>query len=556
MKKILAVLIVLIAVTLQSQAQIVISEIMYNPPESGTDSLEFVEFYNNSASPVDMTGYVVSGVTYSFPAVSIAAGEYFVIAVDSTKFVNFFGVSCNGNFGGGLNNSGEAITLKDGIGTMIDSVFFDDAAPWVTTPDGNGPSLELCDANSDNNDGTNWSASANYVGIVNGITVYASPGAPNCTGTLPIVVSFANTSVIVNEPDGSASFYVSIANVDTDTISIDIHIEATSTAINPTDYIFADTTVSFLPLQDTTYEITVQIVDDTIFEPVDTLILSLQNLSSPAIMGDSVLDIIILDNDATVDYGDCQNLFISEYIEGSGYNKALELYNPTNQSIDLSNYSLQRFSNTDTSVSATLNLSGTIQAGNTYVLMNTVADSVFLGLADLTTNFLSHNGNDAYLLFNYSDTIDVFGTIGGTANFDIDTVISGAKDHTLVRKADIHKGSLNWTTGNTEWDIYAIDDFTFLGSHTMNPCQVNIPAQANEISGKIYPNPFDREIIYEGKLISRIQVLDVTGRIIYDYDQINAHRFVIKDVCFQRGLYFIKAFDNNGNTLTQKIVKK
>ncbi|MCD6366929.1 MAG: lamin tail domain-containing protein [Bacteroidales bacterium] len=557
MKKLLSFFTLLLAIVLQSQAQIVISEIMYNPPESGTDSLEFVEFYNNSVSIVDMTGYTLtSGVTYTFPAVSMAAGSYYVIAVDSQKFVNFYGVPCNGDFGGGLSNNGEIITLEDGTGTFVDSVRYDDATPWVTTPDGDGPSLELCDANSDNNDGNNWSASTNFVGIVNSKTVYASPGAPNCTGTVTPVVSFTTTSIVVNEADGTASFGVGITNADTNTVSVDIHIEASSTAINPDDYVFADTTVTFQPLLDTTYTFTITITDDTIFEPTDTLTLSLQNLSPAAMMGDSVLNIVLTDDDATIDYGDCLNLFISEYIEGSGYNKALELYNPTNQTIDLSNYSLQRFGNTDTTASAILNLNGTIQSGATFVIMNSGVDTAYIGQADMTTNFINHNGNDAYLLFNYTDTIDVFGTIGGTANFDIDTVISGAKDHTLVRKADIHKGSLNWVTGNMEWDIYAQNDFSHIGSHTMNSCQVNIQSEQGKFPGKIFPNPFDREIIYEGKIISRIQILDITGKVVYENNQINTHRFVIKDVCFRPGLYFIKAFDGEGNILIQKIMKK
>jgi len=548
---------ILLFIILSSQAQIVITEIMYNPPESGTDSLEFIEFYNNSASPVDVTNYTLTaGVTYTFPSVSIPAGAYYVIAVDSQKFVNFYGVPCNGDFGGGLSNSGEIIILEDGTGTFVDSVRYDDAAPWVTTPDGTGPSLELCDANSDNTDGNNWSASTNYIGMVNGLAVYASPGAPNCTGTTTPMVSFSTTNIFVNEADGTATFGVSLSNADTNTISVDIHIEPTSSAINPDDYVFADTTLSFAPSTDTTYTISVTITDDAIFEPTDTLTLSLMNLSPSAMMGDSILHIIIADDDATVDFGDCLNLFISEYIEGSGYNKALELYNPTAQNIDLSNYSLQRFSNADTTASATLNLSGTILSGGTYVLMNPNADTAYLGLADITTNFISHNGNDAYLLFNYTDTIDFFGTIGGTANFDVDSVISGAKDHTLVRKANIHKGSLNWATGNMEWDIYAQDDFTHLGSHTMNPCQVSVQSVENTLHGKIYPNPFDREITYEGKTIARIQILDVTGKIVYDNNQVNANRFVIKDACFRPGLYFVKAFDSQGTVLTQKIMKK
>ena len=36
-------------------------------------------------------------------------------------------------------------------------------------------------------------------------------------------------------------------------------------------------------------------------------------------------------------------LFISEYIEGSGYNKALEIYNPSQSNVDLSAYQFKLF---------------------------------------------------------------------------------------------------------------------------------------------------------------------------------------------------------------------
>ncbi len=41
----------------------------------------------------------------------------------------------------------------------------------------------------------------------------------------------------------------------------------------------------------------------------------------------------------------CDELFFSEYVEGYANNKALEIYNPTDEAINLSGYSLARFSN-------------------------------------------------------------------------------------------------------------------------------------------------------------------------------------------------------------------
>ena len=49
----------------------------------------------------------------------------------------------------------------------------------------------------------------------------------------------------------------------------------------------------------------------------------------------------------------CTNLFISEYVEGSGNNKVIELYNPTSDAIDLSNYALSRWSNGSTTPQTT-----------------------------------------------------------------------------------------------------------------------------------------------------------------------------------------------------------
>ncbi|MGB0929221.1 MAG: lamin tail domain-containing protein [Chitinophagales bacterium] len=51
----------------------------------------------------------------------------------------------------------------------------------------------------------------------------------------------------------------------------------------------------------------------------------------------------------------CSDLFFSEYVEGYGNNKALEIYNPTQNAIDLAEYSLVRFRNGATDAPATTN---------------------------------------------------------------------------------------------------------------------------------------------------------------------------------------------------------
>ena len=78
-----------------AQAQIVITEIMYNPPESGTDSLEYIELYNNSAATVDLSGWnFTQGFVFTFPAgSSIAAGQYITISKTTFTFNSIFGAN-------------------------------------------------------------------------------------------------------------------------------------------------------------------------------------------------------------------------------------------------------------------------------------------------------------------------------------------------------------------------------------------------------------------------------------------------------------------------------
>lgn len=158
---------------------LVISEIMYNPPESGTDSLEYIEIYNNGSAAVNMNGYTMDGVTYTFSSVSVNAGDYLVIAVDSMAMYNVYGISAYQWTSGGLSNSGETLRILDNNGATVDSVTFDDSAPWPTDADGNGYSLNLCDPNSDNTLGTSWSLSGTMVAgmIINSNQLYGSPGS-------------------------------------------------------------------------------------------------------------------------------------------------------------------------------------------------------------------------------------------------------------------------------------------------------------------------------------------------------------------------------------------
>ena len=157
---------------------IVITEIMYNPPESGEDSLEFLEFYNNSTDTVNMKGlYMSAGVDYVFPDIDMLPDTFLLLAKDSMAMQFTFGVQAYQWTSGALSNGGENVELSDSLGNVVDFVPYDDALPWDTLADGWGPSLTLCNPNLDNSLPQNWTASVNFAAInADGDSIWATPG--------------------------------------------------------------------------------------------------------------------------------------------------------------------------------------------------------------------------------------------------------------------------------------------------------------------------------------------------------------------------------------------
>ncbi|MDG1716148.1 MAG: lamin tail domain-containing protein, partial [Saprospiraceae bacterium] len=98
-------------------SQIVINEISYNPPESGQDSLEYIELYNLGSNAVDLSNFVfTSGINLTFDTgISIEAGGYLIVCESSDAMMNVFGVE-GIVWDGGMSNGGEAIALKDAAG--------------------------------------------------------------------------------------------------------------------------------------------------------------------------------------------------------------------------------------------------------------------------------------------------------------------------------------------------------------------------------------------------------------------------------------------------------
>ena len=160
---------------------IVINEIMYNSPESGTDTLEFIELYNNGAEMVNLENWYFSqGVDFTFPGYDLGAGQYVVVAYSADVMLDAFGVVALQWTSGGLSNGGEDIELRNAAGDIVDYVDYDDGSGWPKAPDEYGPSLALVDPSSDNELAENWKPETVFAfDHIEGIPVYASPGAMN-----------------------------------------------------------------------------------------------------------------------------------------------------------------------------------------------------------------------------------------------------------------------------------------------------------------------------------------------------------------------------------------
>ncbi len=165
-------------------------------------------------------------------------------------------------------------------------------------------------------------------------------------------------------------------------------------------------------------------------------------------------------------------LFISEYVEGTSNNKALELYNGTGAPVDLvaGNYNVQVFANGGTTPS-TINLSGTVANGDVFVLGHTSANAAIKAAADQLSGSASWNGNDAIVLRKGSTVLDAFGQVGFDPGTEWGTGLTSTMDNTLRRKASVQVGDTNGSDAfdpSVEWDGYAVDTVDGLGAHSVD----------------------------------------------------------------------------------------
>ncbi len=211
--------IVFSATSILAGTDIVINEIMYN--SIGND-VEFIELYNASAIQYDLKNwYILDDNDTHTPCYLnwvLKPGEYLVIAGDVSQFKQKYptvtSVNPNGYDTGGsgwsFGNGGDVVRLFDGNKNLHDIVAYSDGGDWPTSPDGNGPSLELLHPSLDNSLPTSWDPSQ-----VTGGT----PGARNSVYTQNVQPTCKDGFRSPELPSSSDNVIVSVLAFDNEGLS-------------------------------------------------------------------------------------------------------------------------------------------------------------------------------------------------------------------------------------------------------------------------------------------------------------------------------------------------
>ena len=285
---------------------------------------------------------------------------------------------------------------------------------------------------------------------------------------------------------------------------------------------------------------------------------------------------------------DCSELFISEYVEGPGNNNAIEIYNPTNATIDLSAYTINRYGNgdNDPALADVWQLSGNINSGEAIAIGNGQLDSVWVGTywslpvdpifytacgihgSGLYPTPFYFNGNDAMTLEKGGSIIDIFGKVGeDPGNAWTDDATSGYTDanggtywtkyKTLVRKASVKQGvSVNPILFNPtlEYDSLPWGTYSGMGSHSCDCSNTTALNENESISYVMYPNPVVKGGFVSLNSNSKIQTIRVTNILGGKVMSLNTNSISTSDL--SKGTYIISIEFSDGRLKENKLVIK
>ncbi len=189
---------------------LVITEVMYHPPDLGTNDNtrdEFVELYNPTASSVtlqdaDGPWRLDGGIAFTFPAATTlpAGGSLLVVSfppADTTTLAAFraaqgitnLSLPILGPYTGKLGNRGDRVALErpqspDVVGEayswiIVDEMIYGNQSPWPVSANGGGHSLQRLSTSVHGNDPANWLATVATPGTTTANPDADGDGLPN-----------------------------------------------------------------------------------------------------------------------------------------------------------------------------------------------------------------------------------------------------------------------------------------------------------------------------------------------------------------------------------------
>jgi hypothetical protein len=172
----------------------------------------------------------------------------------------------------------------------------------------------------------------------------------------------------------------------------------------------------------------------------------------------------------------CSQLLFSEYIEETGSNKAIEIYNPRPLAINLSDYAVRMYDNGSVTATQILQCSGILLPYNVYVVVSSgngqdPTDPLILAQSDTLHPVANHSANDAIELVYSGEVIDVIGQVGENPG-QLGWIFGNAStsNHALVRRPEVTSPNSDWSVVSGQWIAYEPEDFSHIGWHNANEC--------------------------------------------------------------------------------------
>jgi predicted extracellular nuclease len=161
-------------------------------------------------------------------------------------------------------------------------------------------------------------------------------------------------------------------------------------------------------------------------------------------------------------------LYFSEYVEGSSFNKAVEIFNGTLDTVDLDDYSVEMFFNGSGNAGISVSLSGSLTPGATFVLAHNEASAAVTAAAQQTGGSGWFNGDDAVVLRRGGTIVDVIGQIGLDPGSQWGSDLASTADNTLRREPAVCGGDHEPNDAfapEAQWEGFAQNTFDGLGTH-------------------------------------------------------------------------------------------